>query len=167
MLGAMTATEIIGEFDAAVADLLDLVRPATPEQWRAQGKNNPEISRGEDERRPVGTIVHHVARSLERILDRGQAWVRGEDPPLPDDQINARHEAENPDPDREGTLRYLEANAAAFRAYVRGLRAEDLQATGTWFSGPRTLDTLLGEVVPFHIRWHAGSIRATWLPSRD
>ena len=167
MLGAVTASEIIAEFDAAVAELVDLVGAATPEQWRMAGKNNPEINRGEDERRPVATIVHHVARSLVTTPERGRAWIRGEDPPLPTDEDNAEHAAANPDPGRDETLRWLEANAAAYREFVSGLSESDLQATGTWMSGPRTLDTLLGAVVPFHIRWHAGSIRATWGQNPD
>ena len=162
MLGAVTTSEIVGEFDSALAELVDLVEPATLQQWRMAGKNNPEINLGEDERRPVGTIVHHVARSLVLIPERGRAWIRGEDPPVPTDANNAEHAAANPDPDHDETLRWLEANAAAYREFVRGLSETDLQATGTWFSGPRTLDTLLGAVVPFHIRWHAGSSRATW-----
>jgi DinB family protein len=162
MLGPVTTSEIADEFDAALAELVDLIGPATPEQWRMAGRNNPDIDLGEDERRPVATIVHHVARSLLLIPERGRAWIRGEDPPLPTDANNAEHAAANPDPDKEETLRYLERNANGYREFVAGLSDSDLQATGTWMSGPRTLDTLLGRVVPFHMRWHAGSIRATW-----
>ena len=88
MLGAMRASEILENFDAALAELVERVRPAGPERWRMTG-------------------------------------------------VNAAHAAENPDPGPAETLGYLEESA-------------------------RTLDTLLGVVVPFHIRWHAGSIRATW-----
>ena len=158
----MTTAEIIAEFDQAYREFRELIAPATAEQWRMAGINNPEVQFGEDERRPVGTIVHHVAVSYRNLPDRARAWMRGEDQAMPSAETNARHAAEHPDPEQQETVRLLDEHARELHEFIAGLSEEDLQATGTWFSGPTTVESLLGGVAPFHTRWHAGSIRATW-----
>jgi hypothetical protein len=127
-----------------------------------RGVNHPEIRLGEDERRSVATIAHHVGTSYRRLTARCAAWIRGEAPPPPSDDANAAHAEENPEPDKEQTLAFLEEGAEELRRFVRGLSDSDLEARGQWFRGETTVAQMLAETVPFHIRWHAGSIRATW-----
>ena len=47
-------------------------------------------------------------------------------------------------------------------AFIRGLSDRDLAASGTFATGPATVEQYVGGTVPYHIRWHMGSIQATW-----
>jgi hypothetical protein len=157
------AEQLADQFLATHQEFYDFLKNATPEQWGAKGLNHPEIRRGdEDEGRPVGTIAHHVGTGYMRNRARCQAWIRGEDPPLPTENPNQRHAAENPDPDHGETLKFLDDEAAEMAAFMRGLSDTQLAAPGTFFTGPTTVEEFLGGTLPYHIRWHMGSIRATW-----
>lgn len=159
----MSAQELADRFLATHREFLAFVKDATPEQWRARGINHPEIRRGdEDEGRPVGTIVHHVGNGYRNTRLRCQAWIRGEDPPLPSGEMVRRHAAENADPDHAETLRFLDEQAEEMAAFIRGLSAGDLAARGTFATGPLTVEEFVGGTLPYHIRWHQGSIQATW-----
>jgi hypothetical protein len=154
--------EIVAAFDRAHSDFMELVRGLTPEQWRTQAVNHPEIRLGpNDERRPVGVIVHHVASSYRALRNRCGAWMRGEDPPMPPPDINERHAAANPEPDRAETTALLEREADEVRRFIRSASDADLEARGQWFRGETTAAQMLGETMPFHVDWHAGSIRAS------
>ena len=157
------ADQLADQFLATHREFYDFVKNATPEQWRAKGINHPEIRRGdEDEGRPVGTIVHHVGYAYRNNRIRCQAWIRGEDPALPTNEANRVHAAENRDPDQGETLRFLADQAAETEAFIRGLGGRELAARGSFFTGPQTVEGFIGEILPFHIRWHLGSIQATW-----
>jgi hypothetical protein len=157
------AQPLADAFLATHREFYDLVKNATPEQWRAKGINHPEIQVGnEDEGRPVGTIVHHVGNAYRNNRARCQAWIRGDDPPPPTAEMNKRHAAENDDPDQGETLRFLDGEAAEMAAFIRGLSDGELAAKGSFVTGPTTLEEFVGRTLPFHIRWHMGSIRATW-----
>ncbi len=156
------AEDFADQFLAANRELHDLVKDATSEQWRTLGINHPEIRRGEDEGRPVGVIVHHVATGYSRTAARCQAWMRGEDPDPPNDEINTRHAADNPDPDQQATLRLLQDQAQDVAKFIRGLSETELAAKGRFATGPITVEDFVGRILPFHIRWHLGSIQATW-----
>jgi hypothetical protein len=62
---------------------------------------------------------------------------------------------------RRVTIALLERGAEDFRRFVRGLSESELEARGQWFRGETSVAEMAGGTVPFHIRWHAGSIRAT------
>lgn len=157
------AAELADQFLAAHREFYDFVKAATPDQWRAKGINHPEIRVGnEDEGRPVGTIVHHVGNGYRNNRSRCQAWIRGEDPPPPTGEVTRRHAAENSDPDHGQTLKFLEDEAAEMEAFIRSLGDRELAATGTFVNGPATVEEFVGRTLPFHIRWHMGSIQATW-----
>ena len=162
LLGMASPDQLADRFVATHREFYDFVKGATPEQWRAKGINHPEIRRGEDEGRPVGTIVHHVGTGYRNNRLRCQAWIRGEDPPPPNDEMNRVHAAANPDPDQAETLRFLEEQAGELEAFIRGLGERDLAASGTFATGHKTVEESVGEILPFHIRWHLGSIQATW-----
>ena len=154
--------EIVAGIAAAHAEFMEMIRGASAEQWKAAGVNHPQIQFGEDEHRPVGVIAHHVATAYTNTIARCEAWIRGEDPEPPTNDGNARHEAANPDPDRQATIALLDANAAKLSAFASGLTDDQLEKGGRFATGDQTVAGMLGTVIPFHIRWHAGSIRATW-----
>ena len=157
------ANELADQFAAAHQEFYDFVKNATPGQWRAKGINHPEIKVGdEDEGRPVWLIVHHVGNAYRNNRSRCQSWIRGEDPAPPTSETNKRHAAENPDPDHQDTLRFVQDQATETAAFIRGLSDSDLAATGAFVFGPTTVDEFIGRTLPFHIRWHMGSIKATW-----
>ena len=154
--------EIVTNIESAHAELMDLIAKATREKWTMLGVNHPEIQRGEDEHRKVGVIVHHVASAYATTHLRCEAWIAGQSPAPLDPDRNARHEDENPDPDQAETMRLLETNAAALEDFARRLSDQQLGAKGMFIRGEVTVAELLGNTTPYHIRWHAGSIRATW-----
>ena len=159
----MDTQELADQFLATHREFHDFVKGATPELWRAKGINHPEIRRGdEDEGRPVGTIVHHVGNSYRNGRIRCQVWIWGEDSPPPAADAAKRHSADNADPDHGETLRFLDAEAAEMAAFIRSLSDRDLAAKGTFATGPMTVEEYVGGTVPFHVRWHQGSIQATW-----
>jgi DinB superfamily len=157
--------EIVAGIDAAHQEFMQLVAGATPSQWQMAGVNHPEIQFGEDEHRPVGVIAHHIASAYAATIDRCRAWTRGELPPPPTAETNASHESANPAPEHEETIRLLGDNANRLKDFARGLSDEDLEAKGVFVRGETSVGEMLGETTPFHIRWHAGSIRATWAQS--
>ena len=69
--------------------------------------------------------------------------------------------AANPEPDQDATIALLESGAEELRRFVRGLSESELAARGRWFRGETNVAEMAGGTVPFHIRWHAESIRAT------
>ena len=155
--------ELADNFLTAHSEFRAFVAGATPEQWTARGINHPEIRVGnEDEGRLVGVIVHHVANGYRNNRLRCQAWIRGEDPTPPNSEVNVRHAAENPDPKKDETLRFLDENAAEMEAFIRGLGDAEMAAKGTFVTGVMTVADFVGRTLPYHIRWHMGSIRATW-----
>jgi hypothetical protein len=153
--------DIVAAFDEAHSDFVALARQLSPEQWLLVGVNHPEIRLGEDERRPVGVIAHHVAMSYGSLQERCRAWIEGVSTAPPSGELNERHAAANPEPDQAATIALLETGAEDFRRFVRGLSEADLDARGQWFRGETTVGEMAGGTVPFHIRWHAESIRRT------
>ena len=65
-------------------------------------------------------------------------------------------------PDQRETLLFLEEQAGELEAFIRGLGDPELAAPGMFVTGPTTVGDFIGRTLPFHIRWHLGSIRATW-----
>ena len=155
--------ELADKFVAAHAEFFEFVKTASPEQWRAKGINHPTIRVGnEDEGRPVGVIVHHVAYGYMTNRLRCRAWINGEDPEPPGPETNRRHAAEHQDPDQGETLRFMEERALELHTFIEGLSDTELAAGGTFVNGSTTVEDLIGRRLPFHIRWHLGSIKATW-----
>ena len=155
--------ELADQFLAAHAEFFELVTSASPEQWRVKGVNHPKIRVGnEDEGRTVGVIVHHVAYGYMTNRLRCRAWIHGEDPEPPGPETNRRHAAEHQDPDQGETLRFMQEQASELHAFISGLSDTKLSAGGTFVNGSTTVEDLIGRRLPFHIRWHLGSIKATW-----
>jgi hypothetical protein len=159
--------ELADHFMAAHKEIFDFVKSASPEQWRVNGINHPTIRVGnEDEGRPVGVIVHHVAYGYMTNRLRCKAWIKGDDPEPPGPETNRRHAAAHPDPDQRTTLRFLQEQATEMHAFISGLSDAELTARGTFVNGSTTVEDLIGRRLPFHIRWHLGSIQATWTAMR-
>ena len=157
------SAELASQFRAAHDEFFDLVRGATAEQWRVKGINHPKIRVGdEDEGRPVGIIVHHVASGYLSNRLRCAAWIRGDDPEPPGPETNRRHAAEHRDPGQAETLHFLDEQARELEDYISQLSEQELAAGGTFVNGRTTVEDLVGRRLPFHIRWHLGSIAATW-----
>lgn len=155
--------EVADRFIAAHREFLEFVKAASPEQWRARGINHPTIRVGnEDEGRPVGVIVHHVAYGYMTNRLRCLAWIKGEDQEPPGPETNRRHASEHPNPDQRETLRFTQDQASELHAFIKGLSDTQLGAHGTFVNGSTTVEDLIGRRLPFHIRWHLGSIQATW-----
>lgn len=155
--------ELADQFVAAHAEFFEFVKGASPEQWRVKGINHPKIRVGnEDEGRPVGVIVHHIACAYLNNELLCRAWIKGDDPEPPGPETNRRHAAEHPYPDRDETLRFLQDQAMRLHGYISGLGDTELAARGRFINGSTTVEDLIGRRLPFHIRWHLGSIEATW-----
>jgi hypothetical protein len=119
-----------------------------------------------NERRSVGTLVHHVAvaypaeMQLVRVLAAGQ--------PIADitwdsaDRMNAQHAAEHANPDKGETLTLLRTNSAAAAAAIRALTDELLDRAATVSlhdDAPLTTQYFI-EQHPFsHAYSHLASIR--------
>lgn len=156
--------ELADQFVAAHTEFFELVKSASPEQWRVKGINHPTIRVGnEDEGRPVGVIVHHVAYGYMSNRLRCRAWIKGEDLEPPGPETNRRHAAEHQDPDQAETLQFMQGQASELHGFISGLSDSELAARGTFVNGSVTVEDLIGRRLPFHIRWHLGSIKATWV----
>ncbi|MGH2688440.1 MAG: hypothetical protein ACRDKW_06495 [Actinomycetota bacterium] len=141
----------------------------TPEQWRMRAVNAPDFVReeDEDENRPVGVIVHHLAVALGLHRDMARQIAGGEPTWMPTwdapglAEYNARHASENPDPDQAETLGLLaEASEALAAACARFTDAE-LDLTGPAYGRDMTTEAFVRKVAVGHGHWHLSSIRAT------
>lgn len=114
------------------------------------------------DRRPLGTIVHHVALGNAIGLLRIVAASGGYPQPLQAGtaaERNAEHARSSSEPNREATLRLLTAGAAAVEAAIRGVREEQLDAEFSIGSTTRTLAQGIEAVID-HVREHEVTIRA-------
>jgi hypothetical protein len=154
------------EFERVNRELVDYVRGLDRERWLTPGVNSPIIQRGdEDENRPVGTIVHHVAMGYRRSVEGLRMLTAGEQLPAPSRGTAARHAAEHAEPDQAGTVALLEEGAAAVAAGIRALTDEQLDADVTTFLGSGPLSEVIERAIIFHPVWHLSSIRATFEPA--
>jgi hypothetical protein len=153
-------TELAADLEAANAELMELVRSLTPEQWRLRGGNAPGLGEVEgDETRTVGQIALHTANHHLVQMTIVSGVAEGTMPRLahPD---NATEAAENPDPDREHVLALLAGNGAAGARMLRGLSDEQLARQMTFRGWTMSAEELAVQVQVGHVRWHIASIRA-------
>lgn len=154
--------DLAEEADRAHASLLDVLVGLTPEQWRTPAVNSPDFTLGEDERRPIGVIAHHVGQFLPVAVERARLVTRGEAPaPIDFDAVNANHAAANPDPDQQDTIAMLLANAADAATMIRGLTDADLDRVTNVRGREWTAEQFIRLVLIGHATGHEGSIRAT------
>jgi DinB superfamily len=153
--------ELAARFETACTAFADYVAGLSPEQWEAPAANHPEIRIGEDERRPVGVVAHHVGDSLPMIAEIVRRRAAGEPatPLSPEDidAINDRHAAANEHPDQAETAAMIRDNCVLAAAVVRGLGDEDLERHGP-DEAPAV--QVIERVLIGHIGWHEASIKA-------
>lgn len=139
----------------------------TPEQWRMTAVNSPDIVKDEDEKRPVGVIVHHLAVALPLHADMARQLAQGEPVQMPTwdaealAALNARHAAANADPDQSETMRLLESGAASLASCLEGLTDEELDRSGRVYGWELTAEQFVRRIAIGHGNWHLSSIRAT------
>ena len=146
--------------EEGAAGLAAFAENLSEEEWRVP------MSLGND-RRPVGTIVHHVASmypievDLARTIASGQAapdvtWevVAG---------INAKHASEVDGTSKAATLELLRKNSREAAAAVRALTDEELDRAaplGLAYGAPVTAQFVIEDHAPRHSWHHLWRIRA-------
>lgn len=150
------------ELQTSLDSLIALVEGLTEEQWRRPGKNFPEQLNGEDERRPVGVIAHHVAYWGPGILERTQAIADGrQPPPAPDfNATNAEHAREHAGTGKDEVLAMLRRQREELPAGVRAIPDESLEIALETPAGRLTVAQRIERVLIGHVRMHQGSIEA-------
>jgi hypothetical protein len=141
--------------------------PLTSEQWRMQAVNAPDFVKDEDEHRPVGVIVHHLALALTVHQDMAREIAEGRPTSMPTwdseglAEYNARHAAEHPDPDQADTLALLAQRAEALADACSRFTDEELDRRGPAYGYDMTTEEFVRTVAIGHGHWHLSSIRAT------
>lgn len=141
--------------------------PLTPEQWRTRAVNAPDFVKDEDENRPVGVIVHHLALALGVHQGMAHQIAHGEPTWMPTwdsaglAEYNARHAAEHPDPDQAETLALLAARSEALADACARLTDDELDRKGPAYGHEMTTEEFVLQVAIGHGHWHLSSIRAT------
>jgi len=151
----MTSVEIDlrarGFADAATA-FLALVEGLSVAQWHASSA---------EDRRPIGTIAHHVALGHAIGHWRMVAAASGYPQPLQQgtaEERNAAHAAGSQAPDRDATLRLLRTGAAALAAAIRSLRDDQLDTEVAIGPATRTVRQLV-DGARSHVLEHEATIR--------
>jgi hypothetical protein len=161
-----TAAALAAEFERVNRELAEYLRSLDSDQWLARAVNSPIMQYGdEDENRPIGTIVHHVASSHLRTIDNLPLMAAGEPMPRPQPGSAARHATEHAEPDQAETIALLEDSARRLADLIRGLSDEQLGSQTTTFLGATTVGEFIARAVNFHPVWHHTSIRATLEPA--
>src|SRR2546429_3290329 len=159
------AEDLAAELEQAYHEFADHAGSITPEQWRAIAANNPEVVRGEDERRPVSVVAHHVGDMLPMLMERARRLAAGEVLPpmtLVDiDAMNAKHASANRSPNQAETVSLIRDNASRAAALVRGLTDHQLDRAREGGGGALTTERFIRRIVIGHATWHHGSVRAT------
>lgn len=159
------AEDLAAELEGSYTTFATYLESLSADQWRRPAANHPEIVAGEDERRPVGVIAHHVGDTVPMFAERARRIATGE--PLDPitlaemDAANARHAAVHTKPDQAETLAMLRDNVERASEMIRELSDEDLDRPGAGDLSRWTAEQLIRRVLIGHVTWHEGSIRAT------
>ncbi|MGH2720856.1 MAG: hypothetical protein ACRDJO_04535 [Actinomycetota bacterium] len=161
------AEDLAARIDLAIGNWVQVLQELTPEQWRRQCHNHPEIRMGEDERRPIGVVAHHIAVGCAVHADMARQIADGEAVWMTTLDIeglarfNATHAADNHDPDQAGTIALLQANASALAEVARSLSGEQLDRSADVYGSHLTTEQFLQRIGIGHGDWHVESIKAT------
>jgi hypothetical protein len=157
-----TANDLADRVEAQYTSFAEYIDGLSAEQWRSRCGNHPTIRMGdEDENRPIGTVAHHTAVALPRLVGMLSALVAGEEIERPSSQRVAEHARTNSDPDQAETAALLRRNGAEAGQYVRGLSDEELAQTGRTMAGEMSGAEVVSRVFIGHALWHEGSIKAS------
>jgi hypothetical protein len=162
MTAVSTANDLADRVETTYSGFAEYIGQLSPEEWRAQCGNHPTIRAGdEDENRPVGTVAHHTAVALPRLVGMLRAVVAGEPIEPPSSERVAEHARSNPDPDQGETVALLRRNATDAGEYVRSLSDDELARTGQTMAGELSAAEVVSRVFVGHAIWHEGSIKAS------
>ncbi len=155
---------LAGEFERALAELAGYASGLTAAQWRTRCGNHPTFRTEEDEHRPVGVVVHHVADWFDWLRLNVEASAAGR-PPIPlalgsSGATNAAHETANPDPDQRQTVAMLKERGAVLVEAIRQVTDEGLDQPRPSQVVP-TVEQFIRRVVLGHVEQHLLSIRTT------
>ena len=120
------AALLAGEFDAVLADVIEVAESCDNEHW---------TRRVVDEERSVGVLFDHISAGNDQSVEWASAFLRGRavevDPGLIDSE-NAAHAREARGRTRSETIQRLRASAARTSKFVHGLSDEQLNVTQTF-----------------------------------
>jgi len=158
------AEDLAADLERAYSAFADYSGGLSAEQWRQTAVNHPQVAAGEDERRPVGVVAHHLGETLPMFAERVLALARGDQlnpmAPAEVDAANDRHAAVNPAPDQAATAAMIRDNVSRAAELIRELSDEQLDRPGEGPLGAWTAERMIRRVVIGHVDWHEGSIRA-------
>ena len=164
MGGMSRAEQVAAELEGAYFEFADYAAGLGAEQWRMAAVNHPQIQSGEDERRPIGVVAHHLGETLPMFTERALRLAAGSqlDPmsPAEMDAANTRHAAVNPAPDQAETVAMIRDNAARSAELIRQLSDEELDRAGQGALSEWNAEQLVRRVLIGHVAMHEGSIRA-------
>lgn len=158
------AEDLASDLERAYSAFADYSAGLSAEQWRQTAVNHPDLAAGQDERRPVGVVAHHLGETLPMFTERALALGRGDqlDPMAPAeiDAANDRHAAVNTAPDQAETVAMIRDNASRAAELIRELNDEQLDRPGQGPLSAWTAERMIRRVVIGHVDMHEGSIRA-------
>jgi hypothetical protein len=155
---SLRATALAEQIARAVEEFASLVAGCDDAQWQATVA---------DEGWPVGFVVRHVGWGLRAHRRLVTLAARGE--PLPDltlsdiDDANRKSLTEQPYPERERTLHFLQRETAETVSVVRALSDEELALTtrlSFFRAEPVTIETLITDLLLWHINSHTPGVHA-------
>lgn len=160
------AEELAADLTSTYTGFADYAAGLRPEEWRMIAVNHPQlVLGGEDERRPVGVVAHHLGETVPFFTERGLQLARGEQlDPLTlgeMDTTNERHAAVNPAPDQTETIAMIRENAERAAELIRALSDDELDRPGEGALSTWSAEQLIRRVVIGHVAIHEGSIKAT------
>jgi hypothetical protein len=159
--GASRTARYAAEFEAAQDEFIRLVESLTDEQWARVGKNHPERTNDEDEKRAVGVIADHVAQVEPFIVERIQLMIEGKPmPPVDFRATNAKHAAEHSGVSRQDVVKRLREHRDRISEMVRAIPDSELDLARDTPAGPMSVAQRLERVLIGHIKTHQGSIEA-------
>jgi hypothetical protein len=158
------AGDLAADLERAYSAFADYAEGLNAEQWRQAAVNHPQVVAGEDERRPVGVVAHHLGETLPMFVERALRVARGEQlepmAPAEVDAANERHAAVNAAPDQRETVAMVRDNADRAAQLIGELTDEELDRPGQGPLSAWTAERMIRRVVIGHVDMHEGSIRA-------
>ena len=147
------AALLAGEFDAVLADVIEVAESCDNEQW---------ARRVVDQERSVGVLFDHISAGNDQSVEWASIFLRGRavevDPGLIDSE-NAAHAREARGQTRSTTIGRLRASTARTSKFLHGLTDEQLNVTQKFgWLGPQDVAFVVRQACR-HPRRHLQGIR--------
>jgi hypothetical protein len=157
-MGSDRAREIADQVDTLNAELIQVVRGCSEEQWQT-------LCNDEGDGRSVGVIAHHVAHGHANTLDWLETALTGSEVTATLDQINAdnaEHAATYHDVARAATIALLESRCRELCDRIAELGDEELDRRAFHRGAGRELTVEdFGRLGRRHVAGHLATIRKT------